>query len=87
MPLIENICIGTKVHISISLTKQISTDCSADPHLGVKPIYSLLSSSNLSYSDYQRITFLWYKNVSSIRVVLIRKHLGCYRQSIKTKHI
>ena len=33
MPLIENICIGTKVHISISLTKQISTDCSAHPHL------------------------------------------------------
>jgi len=38
MPLIENICIGTKVHISISLTKQISTDCSAHPHLAVKPI-------------------------------------------------
>ena len=38
MPLIENICIGTKVHISISLTKQISTDYSADPHLAVKPI-------------------------------------------------
>ena len=33
MPLIENICIGTKVHISINLTKQISTDCSANPHL------------------------------------------------------
>ncbi len=33
MPLIENICIGTKVHISINLTKQISTDCSAHPHL------------------------------------------------------
>ncbi len=38
MPLIENICIGTKVHISISLTKQISTDYSADLHLGVKSI-------------------------------------------------
>ena len=38
MPLIENIYIGTKVHISLNLTKQISIDCSADPHLGVKPI-------------------------------------------------
>ena len=29
---------GTKVHISINFTKQISTDYSADPHLAVKPI-------------------------------------------------
>jgi len=56
MPLIENICIGTKVHISISLTKQISTDYSADLHLGVKPmcivcylpqIYSILIINDL----------------------------------------
>lgn len=60
MPLIENICIGTKVHISISLTKQISTDYSADLHLGVKPmcivcylpqIYPTLIINNLHYYD------------------------------------
>ena len=55
MPLIENICIGTKVHISISLTKQISIDCSADPHLGVKPMcivcYLLQIYSTLIISD------------------------------------
>jgi len=66
MPLIENICIGTKVHISISLTKQISTDYSADPHLVLNLSVLLVTSSNLSYTDYQWITFLWYKNVSSI---------------------
>ena len=43
--------------------------------------YSYFTSSNISYTDYQFITFLWYKNVSSIRVVLISKHLGCYRYS------
>ena len=66
MPLIENICIGTKVHISISLTKQISTDCSAHPHLVLNLCVLFVTSSNISNTDYQQITFLWYKNVSSI---------------------
>ena len=29
-------------------------------------ILNLLPSSNIFHIDYQRITFLWYKNVSSI---------------------
>ena len=40
------------------------------------------TSSNISYTDYQQIIFAWYKNVSSIRVVLIEKHLGCYHSTL-----
>ena len=39
----------------------------------------LLHSSNIFYTDYQWFILVWYKNVSSIWVVLIRNHLGCYR--------
>ena len=37
------------------------------------------TSSNISNTDYKQLTFIWYKNVSSIRVVSISKHLGCCR--------
>ena len=42
-------------------------------------IYFYFPSSNISNTDYQWFTFVWYKNVSSIWVVLIRNHLECYR--------
>ena len=61
MLLIENICIGTKVHISINLTKQISTDCSADPHLVLNLCVLFVTSSNISYTDYQLFIIAWYK--------------------------
>ena len=42
---------------------------------------SCIASSNISYVDYQWFIFVWYKKVSSIWVVLIRNHLGCYHYS------